>query len=201
MFLSPSDDAYIATNEIPGSSDVLVSEHLSIVMRQLIAAIGESLGPIVDEPSALALLPPLLERHLADPRLLEPTQRIFDANNYNRHLLHADEGGRFTVLALTWLPGQVTPVHGHNAWGVVGIHDGIMENTCYHIADHVVQETTSVHTAAVGHVARVESGDGSAHSLRNPGSARAITIHVYGMDLAAEPTGLNRYYDNVSLSV
>src|SRR5262249_47647979 len=61
---------------------------------------------------------------LGTPYRLTPEQGEPDPDHYRQHILHAEEDGRFSIVALVWLPGQSTSVHDHVSWCVVGIHQG-----------------------------------------------------------------------------
>ena len=41
-----------------------------------------------------------------------------------RHVLYVDPDGEFVITAITWLPGQVSPVHGHHVWCAFGVAEG-----------------------------------------------------------------------------
>ena len=44
---------------------------------------------------------------------------------YGRRLLHRDPRGRYTVVVMTWGPGQGTPIHDHaNLWCVECVYRG-----------------------------------------------------------------------------
>ena len=66
--------------------------------------------------------PPRIDRHLAEilgayvgePDLLSGIACPADETRYARHLLHA--GDLYSVLAIVWMPGQMSPVHGHKTW-------------------------------------------------------------------------------------
>jgi predicted metal-dependent enzyme (double-stranded beta helix superfamily) len=45
--------------------------------------------------------------------------------------LHVEPDGSFSTVALVWLPGQVTPVHDHVSWCVVGVYRGDEEEIRY----------------------------------------------------------------------
>jgi len=50
---------------------------------------------------------------LRKPTWLRPEHRVGDPTRYMRHILYIDPDGDFVITAITWLPGQVSPVHGH----------------------------------------------------------------------------------------
>ena len=198
MLLSPIDESVVASQEAPYLFQQVgrkARKPISGAMAKLISGVDEALGSASNEADALCQVPALLAAQLDDSQLLTAPQRCFDTVSYKRHLVHADPNGRFSILALAWLPGQITPVHGHNAWGVVGVHLGTIENTCYNVDTNNDYTPGDKHVCRVGDVAGFAVGDCSAHRLFNPGPEAAYTIHIYGMDLASEPTGINRYYD------
>ena len=142
-----------------------------------------------------ALVPPLLD----EEELLRPDQRTSDPESYQRHLLYAEPKGRFTLLALVWLPGQETPVHGHNAWCVVGVHEGAIDMTTFrrdnpHLADCRALSTSGDFTAPAGTVSFVQPDPEGIHRLSNTSATVAITLHTYGMNLLDEPTAINKLY-------
>ncbi|MDX3078412.1 hypothetical protein PV364_39730, partial [Streptomyces sp. MI02-7b] len=68
---------------------------------------------------------------LQHPDLLSPEHMEPDSAQYRQHVLHVDPQGRFSLVALVWLPCQATPVHDHTTWCVVGTYLGTEEETSY----------------------------------------------------------------------
>jgi predicted metal-dependent enzyme (double-stranded beta helix superfamily) len=66
-----------------------------------------------------------LKRHLPSPSILAPDQRAGDPETYRSHVLHSEPNGSFSIVALVWRPGQVTPIHDHVTWCVFGVIQGI----------------------------------------------------------------------------
>lgn len=124
-------------------------------------------------------------------------------NGYAKHMIHADPAGRFSVLAIKWLPGANTPIHGHNAWGCVGVVDGEIGCETFAVMSHTDQPciaeapqltSTGKLLAGIGTVASVDPDPCGIHRLFNPTNAPATTLHIYGMDLDKRPNGLNKWY-------
>ena len=61
---------------------------------------------------------------LRKPTWLRPEHRIGDPKGYMRHLLYIDPQDTFVITAITWLPGQVSGVHGHHVWCMYGVAEG-----------------------------------------------------------------------------
>ena len=53
-----------------------------------------------------------LERRLPSPDILAPEQQIGGPEGYRSHLLHTEPDGTFSIVALVWRPGQLTPRWG-----------------------------------------------------------------------------------------
>ncbi|HEX2163980.1 MAG TPA: cysteine dioxygenase family protein [Thermoanaerobaculia bacterium] len=120
-------------------------------------------------------------------------------DGYARRLFHRDPAGRFSVVAMTWGPGQATPLHDHaGIWCVEGVVEGTLEVARYEL---LAAGADGVHRFAER--GRTTAGVGSSgalippfeyHTLANSSDqAVAITLHVYGGDMdrcsAFEPLG------------
>jgi 3-mercaptopropionate dioxygenase len=110
-------------------------------------------------------------------------------DGYARRLLHREPDGRFSVVVMTWGPGQGTPLHDHaGIWCVEGVVDGRLEVARYELV--AADEEGTHHFAERG---RTGAGVGACgalippfeyHTLANAaGDRTAITIHVYGGDM------------------
>jgi predicted metal-dependent enzyme (double-stranded beta helix superfamily) len=110
---------------------------------------------------------------------------------YRRHLLYGDPAGRFTILAVVWRPGQGTPVHGHTAWGAVGVYLGNPSVANYHLAPGGGLELACEARCQPGDVACVQRGTTYPHRVFNDSDDLAITIHTYGRDLVRDPGAIN----------
>ncbi|WP_417450709.1 hypothetical protein [Kordiimonas sp.] len=114
---------------------------------------------------------------------------------YARKLLYTHPQGLFSVLGLRWMPGACTPVHGHNAWGCVGVVDGeIGCETFKTDSSGVHVESTGIIRAGKGAVASVDPNPSGIHRLFNPTERISHTLHIYGMDLAENPCAINVPY-------
>jgi hypothetical protein len=110
-------------------------------IEPFVGAITPPISPFQSMVAAidLAASAPLARRHRAVAAALKPFLGLPDLlchmscpcspDRYVRHLLHA--GADYTVLALVWRPGQMSPVHGHRSWCALGIHHGCMTETLF----------------------------------------------------------------------
>lgn len=110
-------------------------------------------------------------------------------DTYARRLFHRDPEGRFSVVVMTWGPGQATPLHDHDhMWCVEGVVEGTLEVARYELLE---RDADGVHHFAGR--GRTSAGVGSSgalippyeyHTLANASDERlAVTIHVYGGDM------------------
>ena len=129
------------------------------------------------------------KRLCADDRWLDERYRCGSPDHYTRHLLHKDSGNRFIVLALVWMPGQMTPVHDHSCWGVMGLVQNSLEEICYERLDdgsrpgYCELEQSRGTDVGTGGVAYLLPPYEEIHRIGNTSDKPTISLHVYGRDL------------------
>lgn len=108
--------------------------------------------------------------------------------HYARRLLHKSETLGYSVMAMTWAPGQGTPLHDHcGMWCVEGVCHGELEVTQYEMVD---RDSERFRFEPRG---TVQAGTGSAgslippheyHTIFNAGSDEpAVSVHVYSGEM------------------
>ncbi|GHF30230.1 hypothetical protein GCM10017044_27020 [Kordiimonas sediminis] len=116
-------------------------------------------------------------------------------NGYSRNVLYTDPNGRFSILGLKWYPGAETPIHGHNAWGCVGVLSGTVQCETYdYCCDSKSVHSTGLVTGTPGVVATVNPNPEGIHRIFNDSDTPATTLHIYGLDLAQEDQSVNVWY-------
>jgi len=107
--------------------------------------------------------------------------------SYARRLLHRDPSGDYTMVVMTWGPGQKTPLHDHaGIWCVECVVDGNMEVAQYDLtSEDGEQFRFQMRNSVV-------AGRGSAgclippfeyHILGNAQEKPSVTLHVYGGEM------------------
>lgn len=139
----------------------------------------------------------LLKPYLGTPDFLSDEQIEPSEHDYCSNILHVESDGSFSIVALVWLPGQGTPIHDHVSWCVVGVHTGQEHETIYQVANgnsdaHLVVTGTTINPR--GSVAALVP-PGDIHHVANEGDALAVSIHVYGADIAMLGSSIRRRYD------
>jgi len=105
-------------------------------------------------------------------------------DHYCRRLLHQDKELGYTILAMTWGPGQGTPLHDHaGMWCVEAVWHGEIEVVQYELVERGKDEFKLEPRTTM------RSGVGSAgslipphehHTIKNPSNDEpAVTVHIY----------------------
>ena len=125
---------------------------------------------------------------------LPAERRRASHENYARHLLFSDPDGRFSILAIVWDHGQMSPIHGHHCWCAVGVYQGQLTETYYRpgAAGGPPVPTTSTRRGAG--TLSFEPAASGIHRISNESGAIAISLHVYGVGQDRISTGVNRIF-------
>ena len=124
------------------------------------------------------------------------------STRYQQYLLHADSQERFSVVSFVWGPGQISPIHDHTVWGIVGVLRGAELEQSYSRASdgRFVEQGVPVRLEP-GEVTAVSPAIGDFHRVSNAlGDRPSISIHVYGANIGAvrrsvyEPDGTSRTF-------
>ncbi|GAB2492969.1 cysteine dioxygenase family protein [Arenimonas alkanexedens] len=111
--------------------------------------------------------------------VLEPV-----TDHYARRELYRCESSGYSVVAMTWGPGQGTPIHDHSGlWCVEGIWHGQLEITQYELraqeGERFHFEPVGTHTASAGSAGSLIPPH-EYHTIRNPSaSGIAVSLHIY----------------------
>jgi predicted metal-dependent enzyme (double-stranded beta helix superfamily) len=125
---------------------------------------------------------------------LPAERRRASHDHYSRHLIYADPADRFSILAIVWDRGQMSPIHGHHCWCAVGVYQGLLTETCYRegAAGEAPVETGSTRHPAGS--ATFEPAGPFVHRIANYSGVLAVSLHVYGVARDRIATGVNRVY-------
>jgi predicted metal-dependent enzyme (double-stranded beta helix superfamily) len=129
----------------------------------------------------------------ADKSWLRPEHRVGDPARYMRHLLYVDPDDEFVITAITWLPGQQSPVHGHYVWCAYGVAEGELTEETFRAPGKLL-ESTGTKTMRAGDLAELDLGGPLYHRVSNRSSKPLVTLHLYGVASGSITTGINRIY-------
>ncbi|ANY08328.1 cysteine dioxygenase family protein [Pseudonocardia sp. HH130630-07] len=130
-----------------------------------------------------------------DPGMVAPR-----TDTYVMRPLHVAPDGSFSIACAVWNVGQSTPVHGHETWGVVGIHSGAELEVDYvkpeRAGEPLVRRGEAVWSP--GEVTVCCTTDDDVHLVECGSDVPCVGIHVYGADIG---TLSRRSYDPASGAV
>jgi predicted metal-dependent enzyme (double-stranded beta helix superfamily) len=127
---------------------------------------------------------------LRNPAWLRPEHRVGDPRSYMRHVLYVDPDDDFVMTAITWLPGQVSPVHGHQVWCAYGVAEGELSEEQYNPGLSLLK--TNVYHP--GEVAERDLHGKAIHRVSNRSARTIVSLHLYGVSAERLTTGINRLY-------
>ncbi len=140
---------------------------------------------------------------LATPDVLRPEHREPWSHRYRSHLLAVAPSKRFSLVALVWLPGQVTPIHDHICWCVVGVLEGLERERRFGLREGADGTRWLVPAGEwpvrVGETSALLPPEENIHQVRNAGDTLAISLHVYGEDIGTYGTSVNQCFDDLPL--
>jgi predicted metal-dependent enzyme (double-stranded beta helix superfamily) len=158
--------------------------------RQLIDAIDAAVVQ-PDQTIVTDMLRSALCRLIRDADVRLP-DCVFEsvADHYARRELYRSEEHGYSVVAMTWGPGQGTPVHDHaGQWCVEGVWHGNLEITPYELiearGDRYRFEPRGTMNAGVGSAGSLIPPH-EYHTILNPSDdAIAVSLHIYRRALDA----------------
>ncbi len=164
-------------------------------LAALTTAVRAAVGKRANWRYTAQLVASALERHLPSSSILTAEQRAGDPETYKSEVLHAEGDGSFSIVALVWLPGHVTPIHDHVTWCVFGVIQG---KECEELFELDERRTCLVEAGSRVNRTGEVSGfapPGDIHRVRNGGDRTAISIHIYGTDVTRIGSSVRRCYD------
>jgi predicted metal-dependent enzyme (double-stranded beta helix superfamily) len=172
---------------LPHAVDMTTSTPTRTGLDQLITLVRGAFDATMDAAGAAKAVAAAIRADLPGPDILTSRERAGAASSV---LLHAEPA--FSIQAIVWPPGKASSIHDHRAWCVLGVLQGAEEETVYRdhgdhltVIGHAINPTGAVHGFAP---------PGDIHKVVNTGTDVAITLHVYGIDLAdGRGSGLRTY--------
>jgi predicted metal-dependent enzyme (double-stranded beta helix superfamily) len=138
-------------------------------------------------------LAPALQHALVEKSWLRPEHRVGDPTRYMRHVLYVDPEGAFVMTAITWLPGQVSPVHGHQVWCAFGVAEGELTEDQFRETNGTLSLVkTSVYQP--GEIAERDFDCKAIHRVSNRSRGTIVSLHLYGVSAERLTTGINRIF-------
>ncbi|MGH3504471.1 MAG: hypothetical protein ACRDQA_26765 [Nocardioidaceae bacterium] len=136
---------------------------------------------------------------LSGPGFLTEAERAPKHDCYAQHVVHVHPLGAYSLVSLVWLPDQVTPIHDHRCWCVVGVLEGREHETRYELRQGGSGPTLLRGESTVnepGDVCRLVPPEENIHQVANAGDHMVVSLHVYGADIARLGTSINQIFDH-----
>ncbi|GAB2570173.1 cysteine dioxygenase family protein [Dyella jejuensis] len=163
-------------------------------------AVSKSSTPAITDSLRNSLCKLIQNKEIVLPEcVFEPAEDRYA----RRELYHSDDHG-YCVVAMTWGPGQGTPIHDHcGMWCVEGVWSGALEVVQY---EKLAGDGELYRFQPVG---SIQAGPGSAgslippheyHTIRNPSDDTvAVSLHIYSGNMTHcavfQPRGEERCYE------
>jgi len=159
-----------------GTLETLIAPIAQAVEDQRVDALGEALAT-------------LCSRGVITPQMFLPPR----ADRYARNLLWRCPRSTFIVVAMTWAPGQGSPLHDHaGLWGAEIVIDGEMHETVFDFAgkgaDGRFRFERGMHRRSRRGTLGLISPPKEYHNFGNAGSDVAHSLHVYSGELSTAHT-------------
>jgi predicted metal-dependent enzyme (double-stranded beta helix superfamily) len=153
--------------------------------RDKLVAVFDAAVALGDDRATTDALRKSLCKLIGDAEIALPEPLLHPiADHYARRELYTSPEHGYSVIAMTWGPGQGTLIHDHSGmWCVEGVWLGRLEIVQYELAEHEGDRYRFIEAGAI------EAGTGSAgslippheyHTIRNPSERdAAVSLHVY----------------------
>jgi 3-mercaptopropionate dioxygenase len=137
--------------------------------------------PVVTARVADRLQSLLLERNVLDPRYTRPK-----SDTYVLYPVWVESDGSFCIATAVWDVGQVTPVHDHGTWGVIGIYQGVEHEVRFKpevMSGKVKVRQTEERNIPERQVIVCCTSDQDIHRVGCGSGMPCVGIHIYGADI------------------
>ncbi len=175
-------DGIAASGELPDPDDNALDP-----LHTFVAALSRLLEGHPDETTLLDAGAGLLAQLVARDDWLPAAFAAPHPEHYQQYLLHCDPAQRFSVVSFVWGAGQVTPIHDHTVWGLIGMLRGAEDSQPYRLDAHGVPVMTGKSVRLLpGDVEVLSPRVGDIHRVSNAYADRvSVSIHVYGANIGA----------------
>lgn len=178
-----------STSDIPDQINSLCSRCTEALRRStepdscIALATQELHGLLLDQTLFIRLTKSILEAG-SFPDIQRPT--LFD----NEIVLYQEPDRLYSLRMYIWGPGEYTPVHDHNSWGVIGtVTEGFEVVTYSRMDDRKLEGYAELSerkrfTLKAGESAHTYPLDDGIHMTGNPTLGTIITLSLYGKPVA-----------------
>lgn len=157
-------------------------------LREFVVEMTRCVDATNDELNLVGQGQLLLKKLVSDDCWLPDVYAKPDPKSYKQNLLWCDPLERFSLVSFVWGPGQVTPIHDHTVWGLIGMLRGSEVSQNYSISSDQMLEQIDEETLKPGMITSVSPTIGDIHKVSNGlPDKTSISIHLYGGNIGAIP--------------
>jgi len=154
------------------------------VLQPVIHAIEQGLAQQLDEKDLIQTFLPQFKKILQNSAWLDAEFKQPHPQFYQQYLLYLDPEERFSIVSFVWGPGQKTPIHNHEVWGVIGVLEGAEVSTGFKRDNAGLYEILPKNHLAVGDSDWFSPASGDIHAVENAFDDQvSISIHIYGANI------------------
>jgi predicted metal-dependent enzyme (double-stranded beta helix superfamily) len=164
-------------------------------LGRLVTGVRTAVDRHADWSDTAQLVADQLRAHLPGRDVLTSEQRLGSPDRQASHPLHVEPDGSFSIVAVVWRPGQVTPIHDHTTWCVFGVIQGVEHEDVFDADLNPIGHSDN----RVGDVSGF-APPGDIHRVHNTGDEVAISVHIYGTDVTRIGSSVRRYYTTDELA-
>jgi predicted metal-dependent enzyme (double-stranded beta helix superfamily) len=155
-------------------------------LRECVTAFTRLVGTADHEAALVDEGRTILGRLIQHDDWLPDFVALADEASYRQYLLYCDPLERFSIVSFVWGPGQLTPVHDHTVWGLVGVLRGEERARRFERQPDGSLQAAAWETMHPGDIDVVSPSHGDIHQVSNGLKDRpSISIHVYGANIGA----------------
>ena len=153
-------------------------------LAPVIKAIEQGLAQSLTPEALIQGFLPEFEQTLKDSSWLSEEFKQPHPQYYQQYLLYLDPQERFSIVSFVWGPGQKTPIHNHEVWGVIGVLEGAEISTPYRRIGNTFAALPEHDYLKQGDTDWFTPETGDIHAVENAFDDRvSISIHIYGANI------------------
>jgi len=180
----------MATMKEPAQEEFFVE---STILQEFIREIGAIVSRSASPAEALRAMRGPFARLLADREWLPKKFQLPAAHSgmgagKATWLIYRSADRSLSLSSLVVVPGEVTPIHDHLAWGLVGLYEGTQEERVYREVrnageGHSDLELVAVNRLKAGEFYELLPPENDIHSVQTTSAIPSVSLHLLGRDI------------------
>jgi predicted metal-dependent enzyme (double-stranded beta helix superfamily)/catechol 2,3-dioxygenase-like lactoylglutathione lyase family enzyme len=158
-------------------------------ITDFLAAVADVVAATDDRRETIERLRPGFVALLHDATWLHADYRRPVPGQFAQYAIYRAPDGALSIMAMVVPPGVATPVHDHQAWGLVGVYQGRQREKVYRRVDNGANpgfadlRQVAENILTPGDVTTLLPPEGDIHMIETISVEPSISIHVLGNDI------------------